>query len=487
MREAVLTHESAPAVRTGVHRFAKWPVLSVAGVLAVVHVVLSVRSPYWLDEVYMLAAGKFHLDWGYADQPPMTPIVAAAMDWIAPGVLPVLRLPAVLATAVSVVVAALIARELGGDRRAQVLTAGAFATGLWTNLQAHWVTPYTFEPLLWLTLTWVLVRWIRVRDDRLLLVVGVVAGVTMQTKFQVVLLCVALLATALAFGPRDLLRKPMLWAGVGIALLIALPTLIWQATHGWPQLLMGYEVAEESPVLSGGRSGEAIYLLVYAGVAGTYLLLYGLWRLFSAAELRTHRFLGAAIVLLWIFFIATAGRPYYLIGMYGIGMAAGAVGLQRRRETKRTRRFSWVAWPAYALAIALVVPVIQIGPSLTALFGIPDSKVVAERTANAYHALAPEARDRTAIMTDGYPIAAMIDVEARHHQLPTSYSPNRGYGFFGPPGDEATSVLFVGRDPKRIRPYFTEVRQLSGGDLSIWICSGRTQSWLAIWPRIQHL
>lgn len=52
------------------------------------------------------------------------------MDTIAPGSLLALRLPAVLATAAAVVVAALIARELGGDRRAQVLTAVAQATAV---------------------------------------------------------------------------------------------------------------------------------------------------------------------------------------------------------------------------------------------------------------------------------------------------------------------------------------------------------------------
>lgn len=67
----------------------------------------------------------------------MVPLLAAAMDWIAPGSLPVLGLPALLATAAAVVMTALVARELGGDRRAQVLAAGAFATGLQTNVAAH--------------------------------------------------------------------------------------------------------------------------------------------------------------------------------------------------------------------------------------------------------------------------------------------------------------------------------------------------------------
>ena len=79
----------------------------------------------------MPATGRSHLDWGSADQPPLAPALAALMDTVAPGSVIALRLPAVLATAGAVVVAGLIARELGCDRRAQGLTAGAQATGAW--------------------------------------------------------------------------------------------------------------------------------------------------------------------------------------------------------------------------------------------------------------------------------------------------------------------------------------------------------------------
>jgi len=215
-------------------------VLSIAAAVAVAQLIAAaVGGGYWFDEVYMLAIGRHHLDWGSADQPPIVPALAALMDRVAPGSIIALRLPAVVATAAAVVVAALIARELGGDRCAQALTAGAQATALWITLAGHWLTPYTVEPVQWLVLVWLLVRWIRVRDDRLLAVLGLVVGVAAETKFQVLLLCAVLAVAVLALGPRELLGRPLLWLGAGIAALIAAPTLIWQAVHGWPQLQMG--------------------------------------------------------------------------------------------------------------------------------------------------------------------------------------------------------------------------------------------------------
>ena len=72
--------------------FATGVVLPIAGVVAVLHCTAGAfGGGYWFDEVYMLAIGRNHLDWGSADQPPVTPLLAALMDAIAPGSMIALR------------------------------------------------------------------------------------------------------------------------------------------------------------------------------------------------------------------------------------------------------------------------------------------------------------------------------------------------------------------------------------------------------------
>jgi len=372
--------------------FATGIVLPIAAIAAVMHSVASLFGGYWFDEVYMLAIGGHHLDWGSADQPPLAPSLAALSDAVAPGSLIALRMPAVLATACGVVVAGLIARELGCDRRAQGFTAAAQATGVWTTLFGHWLTPYTLEPVQWLLLIWLLIRWIRLRDDRLLLALGVVAGIAALTKFQVLLLCVVLVAAVAVVGPRELLRRRLLWVGAGIAALIATPTLVWQYAHGWPQLRMAPVVAGEAEALYGGRPGIAVQMIVFAGVVGAALVLYGLWRLLRDDELRDYRFVGVAFLLLFVVFVATAGRPYYLAGLYAPLAAAGALGLQRRRETGQKRR--WLIWPAYVLSVALAVGVLILSVSIVRT---DVGERIAQRTADAYYALPQAQRERTVV------------------------------------------------------------------------------------------
>ncbi len=82
----VITTETETIPDRHIAPFAAGIVLPIAGLVAVLHCAASgFGGGYWFDEVYMLAIGRYHLDWGSADQPPLAPALAAVMDAIAPG------------------------------------------------------------------------------------------------------------------------------------------------------------------------------------------------------------------------------------------------------------------------------------------------------------------------------------------------------------------------------------------------------------------
>jgi 4-amino-4-deoxy-L-arabinose transferase-like glycosyltransferase len=447
--------------------------------------VQQVHCGYWFDEVYILAIGRYHLDWGSADQPPAAPALAALMDLIAPGSLFALRLPAVIATAAAVVIAGLIARELGCDRRAQGFTAAAQATGVWTTLTGHWLTPYTLEPVQWLLLFWLMIRWVRSRDDRLLIGLGVLAGISALTKFQALLLCVVLITSVACVGPRDLLRRPLLWAGAGIAAAITAPTVVWQYANGWPQLRMAPVVAGEAQALYGGRPGIAVQLIVFAGVAGAALAAYGLWRLLRDDGLRDYRFIGVAFVVLYVLFVATEGRPYYLAGLYAPLAAAGALGLQRRRE-RDSRSQRWSLWPGWLLTVAVAVGALVVSMSITRS---DVGEQIAKETADAYHALPAPQREHTVVIGESYIVAAYIDGYSQRYQLPEAYSTNRSYGFFPAPPPGFDTVLYIAHAPEALRPYFTNVQTVDdiGDDMHAYLLTGQRKPWAELWPQLRTL
>lgn len=468
---------------------------------------VSGRYDYVTDELYFLAAGKYYLDWGYMDQQPLVPVLARGLDALFPGSLPALRLPAALMVVFGGVFTALIARELGGDRRAQVLAAAAYPLSPWLLLSGHWLMAATLEPLQWTVIFWLLARWVRIRQqtgvfrDRLLLVAALVTALALQTKFQVVVLVVAILVAAAAVGPRALPTRPLLWVGALGVLLTAAPTLLWQARNGWPALEMGTVVSDESNRWLLLPTG-----LFYAGVlVGLVLCCAGAVSLLRNPQLRQFRFLGWSAVLVVVFYLLSNGRPNYLASLFGLLYAAGAVGLQLRRQRSPRPRWQWLPWPAYLLSAVVPVALLPIYPlsflaqhpnfpSFPRLYetGWPQLR---DAVVEAYQQLPPETRSKTVVVASRYDLAGPLDVYGRPAGLPRVYSPHRGYWFFGSPPESAVNVLHVG-EPGPLAECFRSAEQLGTVEselvnipqgVPVTLYRDREQSWQVLWPRLRTM
>jgi hypothetical protein len=77
------------------------------------------RYGYSRDELYFLRSGH-EAALGYLDNPPLTPLVAAAMDTLASGSPAAVRIPSALAAGLVVLLTGLMARKFGGERTAQL-------------------------------------------------------------------------------------------------------------------------------------------------------------------------------------------------------------------------------------------------------------------------------------------------------------------------------------------------------------------------------
>ncbi|HEU4421959.1 MAG TPA: glycosyltransferase family 39 protein, partial [Pilimelia sp.] len=103
------------------------PVGLVAAAIAALLAGYASRYDYHRDELYFRLLAD-HPAWGYVDQPPLTPMLAKLAIAIFGDTAWAIRVPALVAVATATVLTALVARELGGGRAAQVLAAAGVAS-----------------------------------------------------------------------------------------------------------------------------------------------------------------------------------------------------------------------------------------------------------------------------------------------------------------------------------------------------------------------
>ena len=263
---------------------------------------------------------------GYPDQPILTPLVAWAMNSLAPRSLLVLRIPAALAATVSIVAAALIAREVGGGRRAQAIAAASCAVGAVTLAIGHFMTTTAFDLALTAIGWWLLVRLLRGGDERLWAVLGAVLGVALLNKLVAPVLIGVAIGMLIVLGPREVLRSRWVAVGAGLAVLGALPYLIWQLQHGLPQLDLVH--AESKSGDEGGRAGFIPFQLILEGPLLVAVWLPGLIGLLRKPAWHRYRCIGWTCVAIAAVLLLSSGKAYYAAGFYPMLLGFGAVSVE---------------------------------------------------------------------------------------------------------------------------------------------------------------
>lgn len=496
--DTAVTGDGATASTSSVPAIAWRPLSVVAALLGVVLVATSSGYGYFADELYFLWAGE-HLDWSYVDQPPLLPLLARIMDTVVPGSLVALRLPAALMMAAGVLLTGLIARELGGARRAQVLAAGTFAVSPFMAMFGRYLATSTVDVVLTACAFWLVVRWIRVRDDRLLLWLGVVVAVALQAKYLIVFTLVIAAVASLVLGPRDLLRRRNLWLGVGIVAVTVIPAVLWQAANDWPQLRMGQSLSEDNEgavFLFGGPAGFLIGLALYCGFVGMVMLVVGLRELLRRPELR---FIAVSFFVAALTFILLGWSSHLLAVLFPVLWAAGGVAVAR----VRWRWFTPVAAVAFFMSASGVLyqlPIIPLGvvPDSTRIVagvtaGWPE---VVDSVADVYDSLPADQRENATVVSDRYEMASAMRRFGADHGLPSAHSPHRGAWYFATPPDSATTVIWVGSLPDELRDHFSDFRRAGETDnglgidnewqgLPIWVGTGQQTPWSQLWPELR--
>ena len=494
-------------------------VLILALVKIAVHLYTGRRYGFFVDELYYMDCAR-HLAWGYVDQPPLV----AGLAWFERASfgdsLLALRGLTILAGAVEILFTALIARELGGGRFAQFLSALCVLLAPGILGADHFFSMNSFEPLFWTGCAWLLICIVRTGSARLWIWFGVVAGLGLENKYSMGLFGFALLAGLLLSGRYRLLASRWFWAGCAIALLIFLPNLVWNIVHHFPFLELQQNIKRSgrdvalSPIRFLLQEQSAMLPLSLP------IWLAGLWFFFFSAGGRAYRFLGWAWIITAAVIIVLSPRIYYLFPAFPIVFAGGAVLWE---QLLRHRRFvilkgEWVtAMILMGAALApIVIPILspedyiqyakaihqeqprienhKLGPLpqlFADQFGWPE---MAATVASVYQRLPVDVRPRTAIFAQSYGQAGAIDFYGPRLGLPAAISGHQSLYLWGPRGYTGDSMIVLGDRRERLEEIFTSVRWMAKiyhpyampyNNVDVYYCQGLKEPLAEFWPQVK--
>jgi hypothetical protein len=467
------------------------------------HVVVDWLSPYGFqrDEFLYMAMGR-HLQLWRMDFPPFIAMLSQVERLLLGDSIVAIRLSSSIASGLLVLLAALIARELGGKTFAQILAAVAVAASPLFLRAGVLFQPVVFDQLWWTLALYALVRLCAnaTRDDMLdtaprwWIVLGVACGVGLLTKFSLLFFGAALVAAILIAPQRWIILTPWPWLAAVIAFALGSPSIVGQVA-------LGYPVFDQMKTLQGS---QLAHVSVWSFVTGQFFLgpgallaVAGALYLVLADRMRPFRSVGWTCIGAFVLLLVLHGKSYYIGPIYPTLFAAGAVVLERWSE----RRAYGMSMTMRVVAIALLVATGAFGAplelpifskELTASFASRMGLTATTRTnqgtalrlpqdyadmlgwpelvnavAHVYDSLPPEKRAQVVLVGENYGEAGAMELYGSKLGLPRVVSAAGSYWFFGPGEKPGTVVISLGVTREDLEKFYGTVTP-AGRVLNDW-------------------
>jgi hypothetical protein len=502
-----VTHEQA-------HARVRWSRASllVVGTVCLVEVVVQLalvnRYGYHGDELYFLDCGR-HLAFGYVDHAPLVPWLARISEAQGGGLL-ALRVPAILAGAATLLVCGLLVREWGGGWHAQMLALGALLVApAQLRIRAMLNIP-VFEVLFCTVTAYLVTRALARRERWTWLLAGAALGFALLTKHSVLVWATALALGLLVTHGRSVFANRWPWLGVILAFALFLPNLVWQAQNGFPTLEFVRTLRIQVLEVQGRALFGAGQLLYF------HPLALPIW-VTGAVNARRQRDtcpFAVLFVLLFLFFLAAGGKPYYLASAYPPVLAAGGVALERWFERRATLWRTFVAALAgtgavlgvvtlpvlplqtvdriLAAVLGWVVPPIALTHDLHGMFGWPEQAATID---SVYRALPEAARREASVLAGSYSQAGAINL-FRGPDTPRAVSGHMTYYIWGPDSNRGAVLIAYGVPLEVLDRHYKTCHEHAridaplarpqDTDLPVYVCQGAHGAMATWWPELRR-
>jgi len=484
-----------------------WALIGIAAAVALVHLLTNGRYGFHRDELQVLSDAR-HLDWGFVPYPPFTPFVERIGLSLFGLSLVGLRLFSVIAQALLIIVAGLMARELGGGRLAQVTAALAVALAPLAQFEGTEFQYTTFDNLWWVLIAYFVIRLLRTEDPRWWLAIGATIGVGFETKYTMGFFVCGVMGGVVLTHTRRYLASGWLWGGVALAVVIFLPNLIWQFRHEFISLHFLQHIHARDV-----GEGRANGFLRSQFRSCTNLFAAPLWiaGLLCYLRDRRYRMLAWMYMIPLVLYVVGKGRGYYLGAAYPMLIAMGAVVGARwveslpaipRRAMEAVFFTGLMTVGVYASTI--VLPLASSGALMK--FALENNGDLREEigwdelvraVAGIRDSLPPEQQASVGVLVGNYGEQGAIEILGPAYHLPPPISRTNSAWLRGYPEPQPTTLIVVGWSQEE-REAFTSCRlaghngnalgvenEESEDHPDIFVCGPPRKPWRQFWAEHQ--
>ena len=473
--------------------------VSLGAVTMITHAFTGAGFGFHGDELQFMDDAR-HLAWGYVAYPPLTAFFARlSLDLFGTSIAG-FRFFASLAQAVAIILTGLMAREMGGGVRAQVLAGAAqvpYALGAGALMVYN-----SFDNICWILAAWFVIKLLQSEDARWWVAVGAAAGFGMMAKYAMAFFAAAVVAGFLVSDARRYLANRWLWAGCAVALLIWVPNLLWEARHYF--VSFDFLRSIHARDVSQGRTQSFLPDQITHTIAALWIA--GLFFCLKSDSGKRFRAVGWMYVILFAAFLLARGNGYYLAAAYPMLYAAGSVQWERRLASRPTlqQRLWRVTWAVVAAAsVIAAVVALPLGPPRSLLWKLRMPELRDEVGWEDLVATVARVRDsiplgdrgHLAVLTTSYAVAGAVDLYGGRYGLPTAISRINSFGDrgYGDPAPETVIAIGFSREflesrfascqpAAQIRNRYGIVNRsyLQG----VFVCRGLNEGWPKFWAEL---
>ncbi|HKJ45100.1 MAG TPA: glycosyltransferase family 39 protein [Balneolales bacterium] len=408
------------------------------------------------DELLYMAQGN-HLSWGFIAVPPFTAFIAKVTKILFGYGLYSTRFFPALSGAFSLWLTTLIAKEMGGNSFARILSGVSYLFALAYIRMNLLFQPVTFNVFFFVLGAYLFIRVLKTNEPKYWIWLGITIGIGLLNKYTMLLFGFGITAGLLLTGYRTYFLTKWSWISAAIAIILFLPNLIWQQLHQWPffqqmQILNQYQFVHVHTL-------SFLIMQVLQTLFVTPVWIIGLCFLFTKQG-KKYRPIGWAYLTILMVLLIEQGKAYYLAASYPMLIAAGSVMIEQFIDRK-----SWVFLKKLSIGLIISCTLIYI-PVGIPVFSVPGMiryfkfgskylymksalrwetgkyhslpqdyadmlgwEKMASITADIYHSLPKSEQKECAVFANNYGEASAINYYSSYFHIPQAISSNSSYWY----------------------------------------------------------